>query len=536
MKPAKTSTTADEARQHAHSETAWRAGWQACSRRATALAAVIGLFRLAVVVTVTWVVARTLAHPHGWLALVAWWVALSALGMMALALTHHLTRRLLPLIALLRLDVAFPDVAPSRFRTALHAGSTRTLHRSNTRLLAHDTQPDDAATALLELVGALSAHDGLTRGHSERVRAYTELIAEEMGISKHERHQLRWGGLVHDVGKIRVPREVLNKRSSLDDSEWELIRKHPLDGLQLAAPLQPWLGSATLAVSDHHERWEGGGYPSGVAGEDISLGGRIVAVADAFDVMTSARSYKRPMPAHAARAELVACSGKQFDPAVVRAFLAISLPRLRAVLGPLASVQAAVQLQWQVTRYPRPRQAVVAALITGVTYVGGALGMTEAPDKPRPTSSAVQHGTGPGSQAGPGGLAAATAPQASAAPVFADHDPREPVPPAAAPRTVQPDSPAKPAGPRSAPSPQPTSSPPSGVDSTGGIVIDPAAGSVAVFPPGTLPLDAPPLVSAPPVGDLACGQLQVCSPIVVHLPPLPLIRLSHLAAFATSAR
>ncbi|MDQ1424928.1 MAG: hypothetical protein QOD72_2426, partial [Acidimicrobiaceae bacterium] len=170
----------------------------------------------------------------------------------------------------------------------------------------------------------------------ERVRAYTALIAEELKLPAEEIEKLRWAGLLHDLGKLEVPSGILNKKGALDDHEWELVKAHPAAGARIAAPLAGWLGDAFRAIAEHHERWDGAGYPQNLAGEDISLGGRIVSVADAFDVMTAARSYKRPNSPSWARAELVRCAGTQFDPVVVRAFLNVSLGRLRWTMGPLS--------------------------------------------------------------------------------------------------------------------------------------------------------------------------------------------------------
>ena len=139
--------------------------------------------------------------------------------------------------------------------------------------------------------------------------------------------------MLHDIGKLTVPAEVLNKKGSLNPTEWEVIRRHPEEGARLIDPLRPWLGPWALAVEQHHERWDGSGYPHGLVGGQISLGGRIVAVADAFETMTTARPYQRPMSVTAARAELVRCAGSQFDPAVVRAFLNVSMGRCWRAVG-----------------------------------------------------------------------------------------------------------------------------------------------------------------------------------------------------------
>ena len=190
---------------------------------------------------------------------------------------------------------------------------------------------------MLELVAALSIHDRITRGHSERVRAYSRMLGEELGLGDVELDRLQWAGLLHDIGKLLIPDEILNKPGSLTAEEYEEVCRHPEYGQGMVAPLVPWLGESARAVWEHHERWDGGGYPAGLAGtRHRDLAARIVAVADTFDVMTSARSYKAPVSAAEARAELARCAGGQFDPTVVRAFLNISIGRLRLVIGPIS--------------------------------------------------------------------------------------------------------------------------------------------------------------------------------------------------------
>ncbi|HEY3614440.1 MAG TPA: HD domain-containing phosphohydrolase, partial [Gaiellales bacterium] len=230
----------------------------------------------------------------GALGRIAWWVGLSAAAMVVLVGIDRLTRRLLPLAALLKLALVFPDEAPSRFRTALTAGTTDDLeHRlAEARAGRESDTPAEAAERLLGFVAALSVHDSLTRGHSERVRAYSQMIAKELRLGRADVDRLNWAALLHDVGKLEVPAEILTKPGRPSDDEWQLIRSHPELGARLAEPLRTWLGEWTDAIRDHHERWDGKGYPKGDAGDDISLAGRIVAVADVFDVITSARSYK----------------------------------------------------------------------------------------------------------------------------------------------------------------------------------------------------------------------------------------------------
>jgi putative nucleotidyltransferase with HDIG domain len=189
---------------------------------------------------------------------------------------------------------------------------------------------------ILSLVAAVEAHDRATRGHSERVRIYSDLIAEQMKLYPEDRDRLRWAAMVHDVGKLEVPTSVLNKAGPLDPAELEIVRRHPEDGARMTAPLHEWLGEWANAIIEHHERFDGRGYPGGRGGSAISLGARIVAVADVYETMTATRPYHRPKVPLAAREELSRCSGSQFDPAVVNAFLQVSVRRLRLASGPVA--------------------------------------------------------------------------------------------------------------------------------------------------------------------------------------------------------
>jgi putative nucleotidyltransferase with HDIG domain len=177
---------------------------------------------------------------------------------------------------------------------------------------------------LRSLVAALDARDSETAGHSERVADITIAIALEMGIPRdsEEWRHISWGALLHDVGKIAIPDHILRKPGSLTPEEWDFMRTHPKTGSEILRSVDFLLPAAEIVLC-HHERFDGGGYPRGLAGEEIPLGARIFMIADSFDAMTSNRTYRSAMPAEEALAEILRNSGSQFDPAAVRAFLAV---------------------------------------------------------------------------------------------------------------------------------------------------------------------------------------------------------------------
>ncbi len=284
------------------------------------------------------VVGRLLPPPNTSLELVGWWSAVLASSTVAVIGTDRWARKLLPLATLMRLSMIFPDRAPSRLKVARRFAGSRAIaaeldqaHRSG---VTGDRQA--AAETILALVGALGEYDSRTRGHSERTQLFVTMLAQELKLRDEDRGRLMWAALVHDIGKLKVPHEVLNKPSAPTDEEWAILHSHPVQGAVICEPLREWLGDWWLAIEQHHERYEGTGYPRGLAGHEISYGARIVSVADSYEVMTAARPYKVPMTAAAARAELTRCAGQQFDPDIVRAFLNISIGRSRTFAGPLA--------------------------------------------------------------------------------------------------------------------------------------------------------------------------------------------------------
>lgn len=267
------------------------------------------------------VAGRVIGRPVGVLPTGAWLGGLLLVSTLVLLAVDRLARRALPLVALLRMALLVPDRTPSRLRIAMGATG--------------GPGPGGDAARLLAKVAQLDAHDRRSQGHSTRVRAYVDLIAQELRIGPRDRELLRWAALLHDIGKLKVPAPTLERSGDLRATDWEKVRRHPVEGARMVAPLRPWLGHWAGAVVQHHERWDGGGYPSGVAGMQISLGARVVAVADAFETMTATGTGRQPFTPAAARTELARCAGTQFDPMVVRAFLNVSVAKTRWILGPL---------------------------------------------------------------------------------------------------------------------------------------------------------------------------------------------------------
>ena len=176
--------------------------------------------------------------------------------------------------------------------------------------------------SLLGLANALEARDPYTHGHAERVGVWGRRLASALGLPPDDVDTVTQAGLLHDLGKIGVPETVLRKRGALDHAEWALMRNHPLIGAQIVAPFDFFAGGA-LAIRHHHERWDGSGYPDGLAGVAIPLGARIVAVADVFDALTSDRPYRAALTRDAALAYLTAEAGRTLDADVVAVLLGL---------------------------------------------------------------------------------------------------------------------------------------------------------------------------------------------------------------------
>ena len=174
-------------------------------------------------------------------------------------------------------------------------------------------------STLKALTAALETRDSETHGHSERVVSYSLRLGREYGLNSDEMKALEFGSLLHDIGKIGVPDSILRKPAKLTEEEWVRMREHPLHGQQILRGIE-FLQGAARVVAQHHEKWDGSGYPLGLRADDIDICARIFAVADAFDAITSDRVYRRGKSYEAAAQELDDWAGRQFDPKVVEAF------------------------------------------------------------------------------------------------------------------------------------------------------------------------------------------------------------------------
>ena len=174
-------------------------------------------------------------------------------------------------------------------------------------------------TSLTVLANAIEVRDQYTRGHVERVMAYAFAIAENLDTESLDADQLRFGAMLHDIGKIHIRESTLSKRDALSEDERLEIVKHPMSGAEMIKDI-PYLAQAIPVIRGHHERWDGLGYPLGLKNEQIPLAARIVAIADCFDAMTTARPYNQARSLEEAYMEILNNAGSLYDPGVVEAF------------------------------------------------------------------------------------------------------------------------------------------------------------------------------------------------------------------------
>lgn len=203
-----------------------------------------------------------------------------------------------------------PEILEARM-TALARGHRATIHL------------EDAAGVLGAVARAVEMHDPYTSGHLERLRRLGGRVAQTLGLDRMAVEAVRTAGVLHDIGKVAIPGEVLRKRGPLTEADWRLMREHPSHGERIVANLRQGRLIAPI-VRGHHERWDGSGYPDRLRAEEIPLGARIIATVDAFDAMTTDRPYRRAMSRQQARKRLELGAGSQFDPAIVETVLELS--------------------------------------------------------------------------------------------------------------------------------------------------------------------------------------------------------------------
>jgi putative nucleotidyltransferase with HDIG domain len=197
---------------------------------------------------------------------------------------------------------------------------------------------NDLTKTVAALSATLDAKERYAGGHSDRVMDYAMAVAEDLELSIEDMERLRFAGLLHDVGNIGVSEEILLKPSRLSEEEMAHVRRHAEIGASIVEQIE-FLTSIAPIIMHHHERWDGEGYPAGLAGEEIPMLARVLAVADAFDAMTADRTYRRALPFATARLELARGAGTQFDPRIVSVFLRILDRRAAAgALGVFADV------------------------------------------------------------------------------------------------------------------------------------------------------------------------------------------------------
>jgi len=210
------------------------------------------------------------------------------------------------------------DFDEQDMEAVVSVAATTAMAIENTRL--HQTVLDAYKSTITALAAAIDAKDPYTRGHSQRVMEYTLLGGANLSLPAEEMETLEYASILHDIGKISIDACILNKPDTLTPSEWNIIREHPVIGANLLKEI-PFLEKASKLVLHHHERYDGKGYPSGLKGEDIPMGARLIAVSDAFDTMNTDRSYRPAQAFDHTISELYDCVGTQFCPVAVEAVL-----------------------------------------------------------------------------------------------------------------------------------------------------------------------------------------------------------------------
>ncbi len=291
-----------------HSSLASR--WRLHRGGALALAVIARLAPWAAAIAVFITLHNSIGHTSTFRTVAQWAIAVVGAGV-AYVVLDRAVHPLQILATLWRLPLAFARRAPGRLRASFG-------------------RSDDP---LVSTLVRFFTHDRRARANAVRVVRLSVAMAAELSITGDDLDRLTWAAAVHDIGKLDVPRRILNKPSKPSKKEFAIIREHASGGENYVAAFEAWLGEWTHGVDHHHERWDGTGYPRGLAGSAISIAGRIIAVADSVEAMTAARAYKRPMPVSSARAEVARCSGSQFDPTIAAAFAAIPTNHIRSMIG-----------------------------------------------------------------------------------------------------------------------------------------------------------------------------------------------------------
>jgi HD-GYP domain-containing protein (c-di-GMP phosphodiesterase class II) len=261
-----------------------------------------------------------LSQMHGSLWVYAIDAALSAVGLVIAeqqSVTPYAVLAVLPLLGLLRM---FADERRERLGKLLELNETY------------------RGTALL-LGDVISADDNYTGEHSEGVVDLALAVGDALGLDPERRRDLEFGAMLHDVGKITIPKEIINKPGKLDPHEWEIIKTHPAAGQRMLERIGGFMLEVGDIVRAHHERWDGRGYPDGLAGEAIPLEARIITCCDSWSAMRTDRPYRAAMSVAAATAEMIANSGAQFDPEVVKAMLPVVAATEASGVSPEASAE-----------------------------------------------------------------------------------------------------------------------------------------------------------------------------------------------------
>ena len=213
--------------------------------------------------------------------------------------------------------VCWEEANPERRANKLQGGEYCELQNKVSTLTKQiRSQAVEVVSAFMKTI---EAKDSYTANHAQNTQIYASAIAEEMAVSKELKDKLEIAALLHDIGKIGIPDWILLKTGPLGDSDREIIEQHPLAGVEILEPLGIFRQELPI-IRQHHERFDGTGYPSQLKGKEITIGARILAVADVYDAMTSDRPYRMAMPHEEAFREVIDCAGSQFDPEVVEAF------------------------------------------------------------------------------------------------------------------------------------------------------------------------------------------------------------------------